>query len=67
MPKGLQDTKGANFIQTQFQEGKQLLPSMVLKAASLKEEVNPGVATIPTLPNGNNTLPGGGKFSYPCR
>ena len=54
-PKGLQDTKGAaNFIQTQFQEGKTAaIIDGPWKASSLKEaKVNYGVATIPTLPNG---------------
>ena len=50
-PKGMQDTKGAaNFIQTQFQEGKTAaIIDGPWKAASLKEaKVNYGVATIPT-------------------
>ena len=64
-PKGLQDTKGAaNFIQTQFQEGKTAaIIDGPWKAASLKEaKVNYGVATIPTLPNGKAySAFGGGK------
>lgn len=64
-PKGLQDTKGAaNFIQTQFQEGKTAaIIDGPWKAASLKEaKVNYGVATIPTLPNGKQySAFGGGK------
>ena len=64
-PKGLQDTKGAaNFIQTQFQEGKTAaIIDGPWKAASLKEaKVNYGVATIPTLPNGKQYAAfGGGK------
>ena len=64
-PKGLQDTKGAaNFIQTQFQEGKTAaIIDGPWKAASLKEaKVNYGVATIPTLPNGiAYSAFGGGK------
>ena len=64
-PKGLQDTKGAaNFIQTQFQEGKTAaIIDGPWKASSLKEaKVNYGVATIPTLPNGKAySAFGGGK------
>ena len=64
-PKGLQDTKGAaNFIQTQFQEGKTAaIIDGPWKAASLKDaKVNYGVATIPTLPNGKAySAFGGGK------
>ncbi len=64
-PKGLQDTKAAaNFIQTQFQEGKTAaIIDGPWKAASLKEaKVNYGVATIPTLPNGKQySAFGGGK------
>ena len=64
-PKGLQDTKGAaNFIQTQFQEGKTAaIIDGPWKASSLKEaKVNSGVATIPTLPNGKAySAFGGGK------
>ena len=64
-PKGLQDTQGAaNFIQTQFQEGKTAaIIDGPWKAASLKEaKVNYGVATIPTLPNGKAySAFGGGK------
>ena len=64
-PKGLQDTKGAaNFIQTQFQEGKTAaIIDGPWKAASLKEaKVNYGVATIPTLPDGKQYAAfGGGK------
>ena len=64
-PKGLQDTKGAaNFIQTQFQEGKAAaIIDGPWKASSLKEaKVNYGVATIPTLPNGKAySAFGGGK------
>jgi len=64
-PKGLQDTKGAaNFIQTQFQEGKTAaIIDGPWKAASLKEaKVNYGVSTIPTLPNGKAySAFGGGK------
>ena len=64
-PKGLQDTKGAaNFIQTQFQEGKTAaIIDGPWKASSLKEaKVNYGVATIPTLPNGKEYKAfGGGK------
>ena len=64
-PKGLQDTKGAaNFIQTQFQEGKTAaIIDGPWKAAALKEaKVNYGVATIPTLPNGKAySAFGGGK------
>ena len=64
-PKGLQDTKGAaNFIQTQFQEGKTAaIIDGPWKAASMKEaKVNYGVATIPTLPNGKQySAFGGGK------
>ena len=65
MAKGLQDTKAAaNFIQTQFQEGKTAaIIDGPWKAASLKEaKVNYGVATIPTLPNGKQySAFGGGK------
>ena len=61
----MQDTKGAaNFIQTQFQEGKTAaIIDGPWKAASLKEaKVNYGVATIPTLPNGKQySAFGGGK------
>ena len=64
-PKGLQDTQGAaNFIQTQFQEGKTAaIIDGPWKASSLKEaKVNYGVATIPTLPNGKAySAFGGGK------
>ena len=64
-PKGLQDTKGAaNFIQTQFQEGKTAaIIDGPWKASSLKEaKVNYGVATIPTLSNGKAySAFGGGK------
>ena len=64
-PKGLQDTQGAaNFIQTQFQEGKTAaIIDGPWKAASLKEaKVNYGVATIPPLPNGKAySAFGGGK------
>ena len=64
-PKGLQDTKGAaNFIQTQFQEGKTAaIIDGPWKASSLKEaKVNYGVTTIPTLPNGKQySAFGGGK------
>lgn len=64
-PKGLQDTKGAaNFIQTQFQEGKTAaIIDGPWKASSLKEaKVNYGVATIPILPNGKAySAFGGGK------
>ena len=64
-PKGLQDTKGAaNFIQTQFQEGKTAaIIDGPWKASALKEaKVNYGVATIPTLPNGKAySAFGGGK------
>ena len=64
-PKGLQDTKGAaNFIQTQFQEGKTAaIIDGPWKASSLKEaKVNYGVSTIPTLPNGKAySAFGGGK------
>ena len=64
-PKGLQDTKGAaNFIQTQFQEGKTAaIIDGPWKASSLKEaKVNYGVATTPTLPNGKAySAFGGGK------
>ena len=59
-PKGLQDTKGAaNFIQTQFQEGKTAaIIDGPWKASSLKEaKVNYGVATIPTLQTEKHTLP----------
>ena len=54
----------ANFIQTQFQEGKTAaIIDGPWKAASLKEaKVNYGVATIPTLPNGKQySAFGGGK------
>ena len=54
----------ANFIQTQFQEGKTAaIIDGPWKAASLKEaKVNYGVATIPTLPNGKAySAFGGGK------
>ena len=64
-PKGLQDTTAAaNFIQTQFQEGKTAaIIDGPWKASSFKEaKVNYGVATIPTLPNGNSySAFGGGK------
>lgn len=64
-PKGLQDTTAAaNFIQTQFQEGKTAaIIDGPWKATSLKEaKVNYGVATIPTLPNGKAySAFGGGK------
>ena len=64
-PKGLQDTKGAaNFIQTQFQEGKTAaIIDGPWKAQAFKDaKVNYGVATIPTLPNGKEYTPfGGGK------
>ena len=64
-PKGLQDTTAAaNFIQTQFQEGKTAaIIDGPWKASSLKEaKVNYGVATIPTLPNGKAySAFGGGK------
>ena len=64
-PKGLQDTKAAaNFIQTQFQEGKTAaIIDGPWKAQAFKDaKVNYGVATIPTLPNGKNYAAfGGGK------
>ena len=64
-PKGLQDTKAAaNFIQTQFQEGKTAaIIDGPWKAQAFKDaKVNYGVATIPTLPNGKEYTPfGGGK------
>ena len=64
-PKGLQDTKGAaNFIQTQFQEGKTAaIIDGPWKAQAFKDaKVNYGVATIPTLPNGKDYAAfGGGK------
>ena len=64
-PKGLQDTKGAaNFIQTQFQEGKTAaIIDGPWKAQAFKDaKVNYGVATIPTLPNGKEYAAfGGGK------
>ena len=64
-PKGLQDTKGAaNFIQTQFQEGKTAaIIDGPWKAKAFKDaKVNYGVATIPTLPNGKEYAAfGGGK------
>ena len=64
-PKGLQDTKAAaNFIQTQFQEGKTAaIIDGPWKAQAFKDaKVNYGVATIPTLPNGKDYAAfGGGK------
>ena len=66
-PKGLQDTQGAaNFIQTQFQEGKTAaIIDGPWKAASLKEaKVNYGVATIPTLPNGKAYSAFGGDKAW---
>ena len=64
-PKGLQDTKAAaNFIQTQFQEGKTAaIIDGPWKAQAFKDaKVNYGVATIPTLPNGKEYAAfGGGK------
>ena len=64
-PQGLQDsTASNNLINTQFTEGKAAaIIEGPWKAASYKEAgVNYGVATIPTLPNGNNYATfGGGK------
>ena len=70
-PKGLQDTKGAaNFIQTQFQEGKTAaIIDGPWKAQAFKDaKVNYGVATIPTLPNGKNyeTFGGGKAWVIPA-
>ena len=64
-PQGLQDsTASSNLISTQFTEGKAAaIIEGPWKAASYKEAgVNYGVATIPTLPNGDNYAAfGGGK------
>ena len=64
-PQGLQDsTASNNLINTQFTEGKAAaIIEGPWKAASYKEAgVNYGVATIPTLPNGENYATfGGGK------
>ena len=63
-PKGMQDTEGAgNLIQTQFQEGKTAaIIDGPWKAQAFKDaKVNYGVATIPTLPNGDYAAFGGGK------
>ena len=70
-PKGLQDTKAAaNFIQTQFQEGKTAaIIDGPWKAQAFKDaKVNYSVATIPTLPNGKNyeTFGGGKAWVIPA-
>lgn len=64
-PQGVQDTSAAsNLIMTQFTEGKAAaIIDGPWQAAAYKDAgVNYGVATIPTLPNGNDYQAfGGGK------